>query len=181
LVLGAVLAHGTIGLLRGRASRKRVALAGALLVLAISGAVTARSRAKVDDRQAAEIVSALLHNVYRAFDFREEGAIYDTLDRSVTGDLLRQTYLATRRGLELAGQGGARAKVKELEMIEVRPEPLRGDPGFRAHCIWNVSGSVGHWGHVHQRTNRYEALVTVQPGNGAWKITGLELFQEERL
>ena len=33
--------------------------------------------------------------------------IYDVLDRSVTGDLLTQTYLETRRGLELQSQGGA--------------------------------------------------------------------------
>jgi hypothetical protein len=133
------------------------------------------------DEKAEEIVAALLHNIYRAFDFREEGTIYDILDRSVTGDLLTETYLETRRGLELASQGGARAKVKEIEMLAVEPRDLPGRPGFQARVTWNVAGSVGHWGHIHQRKNQYEADLTVEPVDGVWKLTGLELLQEERI
>ena len=44
-----------------------------------------------------------------------------------------------------------------------------------------VVGSVGHWGHIHQRRNRYTAEFTVRPVDGAWKIMGLELLDEERL
>ncbi len=123
----------------------------------------------------------MLHNVYRAFDFRDEGAIYDVLDRSVSGDLLTQIYLETRRGLELASQGGARAKMKEVDLVEVEAQKLRGGPGFSARCVWTVAGSVGHWGHIHQRTNRYEAELTIQPVAGVWKVTELELLQEERI
>jgi len=134
----------------------------------------------VDDEAAEEILGSLLHNVYRSFDFREESTIYDVLERSVTGDLLTQTYLETRRGLELASQGGARAKVKELELIDVSVQHGR-DGGFVARCSWNVSGSVGHWGHVHRRTNQYEADIAVEPVDGQWKITALDLLQEVRL
>ncbi len=42
-------------------------------------------------------------------------------------------------------------------------------------------GSVGHWGHLHQRRNQYEAILTVKPVDGVWKITDLELLGEERL
>ncbi|MGH8652048.1 MAG: hypothetical protein ACREYE_07620 [Gammaproteobacteria bacterium] len=41
--------------------------------------------------------------------------------------------------------------------------------------------SVGHWGHVHPRENFYEALVTIEPVTGVWKITGLEVLNEQRL
>ena len=74
---------------------------------------------RATDERTTEIVSSLLHNIYRAFDFRGEENIYDVLDQSVSGDLLTDIYLETRRGLELASQGGARAKVKEIEMLEV--------------------------------------------------------------
>ena len=124
-------------------------------------------------------MSSLLHNVYRAFDFREEETIYDTLAHSVSGDLLTQTYLETRRGLELASQGGARAKVQEIEMLEVESE-TEGS-GFRATSTWNVAASVGHWGHIHQRRNQYIAELTVEPVDGVWKITSLELIEEKRL
>ncbi len=112
---------------------------------------------------------------------RDESTIYDVLEQSVTGDLLTQIYLETRRGLELASQGGARAKVKEIELVQVESEGLDGEAGFLASCTWNVKGAVGHWGHIHQRINQYQAELRIQPVQGSWKITELELLQEERL
>jgi hypothetical protein len=44
-----------------------------------------------------------------------------------------------------------------------------------------VSGSVGHWGHIHTRTNQYEAQLTVRAIDGAWKFTDLQLLQEQRI
>jgi hypothetical protein len=46
---------------------------------------------------------------------------------------------------------------------------------------WNVSGSVGHWGHIHQRQNGYHANFQISEIDGTWKLTGLEILQEERL
>jgi len=107
--------------------------------------------------------------------------IYDALARSASGDLLTDIYLETRRSLELANQGGARAKVKTVEVLDATNESLGGERGFRTRATWNVAGSVGHWGHVHQRVNQYEAELTVQVINDAWRITDLEVLQEERL
>jgi len=146
--------------------------------LAAGGWFTTRS-VTVDEDRASEIAFALLHNVYRAFDFRDEEMIYDTLEHSVTGDLLTETYLETRRGLELASQGGARAKVQAIEMREVAFE--RTDDGFMARCTWNVAAAVGHWGHIHQRVNQYVADLQIEPVDGVWKITGMELIEEQRL
>ena len=42
-------------------------------------------------------------------------------------------------------------------------------------------GSVGHWGHIHFRENQYEANISVEPVDGAWKISGLELLEEKRI
>lgn len=136
--------------------------------------------AVVSDERGQEIVGGLLHNVYRAFDFRDEGKIYDVLLQSVEGELLTKIYLETRRGLELASQGGARAKVKSIELTELTTRPS-DDAGFVANATWTVAGAVGHWGHLHQRANRYKADMRVQPVNGNWKLTGLEILEEERL
>ena len=46
---------------------------------------------------------------------------------------------------------------------------------------WVVSGSVGHWGHVHQRINGYQAELEISEIDKVWKLTGLEILQEERL
>ncbi|MHC4219641.1 MAG: hypothetical protein ACYSU7_14455 [Planctomycetota bacterium] len=135
----------------------------------------------VTDADARVIVTGLLKNVYRAFDFREEGVIYDTLERSASGELLTKIYLETRRALELKNQGGARAKVADVEMLGTETTNLRDGVGFETQCTWNVAGSVGHWGHIHQRRNQYEAVLTVKPVDGVWKVTALELLSEERL
>jgi hypothetical protein len=178
-VMGFFVIRNTIAAARRKGPWRR-ALATLAAFLAIAGGSFAATRSSgVDDVRAEEIVSALLHNVYRAFDFRDEGIIYDTLAHSVSGDLLTETYLETRRSLELASQGGARAKVQELEMLEVDAESE--GPGFRATSTWNVAASVGHWGHIHQRRNQYIAEITVKPVDGVWKITSLELIEEKRL
>jgi hypothetical protein len=40
---------------------------------------------------------------------------------------------------------------------------------------------VGHWGHIHQRVNQYVADLQIEPVDGVWKITGMELIEEQRL
>jgi hypothetical protein len=135
----------------------------------------------VSGEVAEAIVSGLLRNVYHAFDYREESVIYDTLERSASGDLLTEIYLETKRALELRNQGGARARIQDLEIVALDPRPLPDVAGFESRCTWIVTGSVGHWGHIHQRRNQYEATLTIRPRDGEWKITGLELLSEERL
>lgn len=126
------------------------------------------------------VVGKLLHNVYRAFDYRGEEVIYDVLARSVSGDLLTDIYLETQSSLELASQGGARVKVKDVEMIST---VLKDRDGNRLTLVseWVVTGSVGHWGHVHQRINSYQAEMEISEIDSKWKLTSLEILQEKRL
>jgi hypothetical protein len=164
-----------------RPSIPAAATAGAVaVVFALAAPVGLRS-GRLADEDTRAVLGGLLLNVYKAFDYREEEVIYDALARTSSGELLTDIYLQTRRSLELANQGGARAKVKSVEVLDATNEPLGGDGGFRTRATWNVSGSVGHWGHVHQRMNQYEAELTVQVIDGAWRITDLEVLQEERL
>jgi hypothetical protein len=166
---------------RRNGSAPSAAMAAALALLLATGLGFWLSRgARLSETAARELVSGLLHNVYRAFDFRGEERIYDTLEQSVEGDLLARIYLETRKGLELANQGGARAKVKQVELLELVAEPGEGG-GLVADATWKVSGSVGHWGHVHQRRNQYRAELRIAPIDGSWKLVGLEILEEERL
>ena len=162
--------------------RRRPPLLGPAAALALAGilAFAASGHARLSDEHAAELVGGLLHNVYRAFDFRDGERIYDTLAQSVAGDLLEQIYLETRRGLELQSQGGARAKVKEVALDALETAPAE-DGAFTARATWQVSGSVGHWGHLHQRRNHYRADLTVAPVDGSWRLTRVEILEEERL
>ena len=181
VVLAVMLIRVGVDLLKGRGMAKRSVAALLILILLSGASFAVMVPSRLTDERSAEIVAGLLHNIYRSFDYRGEENIYDVLDQSVSGDLLTEIYLETRRGLELASQGGARAKVKEIELLEVEPRKIRGEPGFVARALWNVAGSVGHWGHIHTRTNQYEAEITIQPVDGVWKVTGLDVLQEERL
>jgi hypothetical protein len=171
----------TLGYSRLAWSRGRVATVGVVGGVLLLGGAGGAFRQPVGSGDAGPILGTLLTNMYRAFDYREEERIYDTLARSAEGDLLTDVYLEMRRGLELANQGGARAKVTDVEVLEADLTPLDDGPGFASLAKWNVSGSVGHWGHTHIRTNQYEARFTVREVDGAWKITRMDVLQEERL
>jgi hypothetical protein len=163
--------------------RRRRAMVGALvlgaLLLLVWLPVPVGVKPALGEDQTGGILSGLLHNTYRAFDRREESLVYDRLASSIAGDLLPKVYLQTRRSMELENQGGARVKVKQVDLVEFTSSPA--ESGFAAECTWNVSGSVGHWGHIHQRTNQYRAALRVEPRDGTWKITELELLDETRL
>ena len=176
-----IVRHGRALRAGGRPPLGTVVTASILALIVVVALPGVMRSSGVSDEEAAEIIHGLLLNTYRAFDYREEDRIYDTLEQSISGELLTDVYLETRRSLELENQGGARAKVKEVEVLSAESEPLDGVTGFAAQGTWNVAGSVGHWGHIHQRRNQYEARFTVEAIAGIWKITGLEILQEERL
>jgi hypothetical protein len=161
---------------------KGLATTVCILVLALCLATVLLGKSsKPDPEQASAIVSNLLHNIYRAFDYRDESDIYDTLARSVNGELLTDIYLETKRSLVLANQGGARAKVKNVLLDNIELKANDTDNSFTVIADWTVNGSVGHWGHIHQRSNRYQALLTIAVDEQQWKLQTMTVLQEERL
>jgi hypothetical protein len=137
---------------------------------------------QMTEKDAVAVLNSLLKNIYRSFDFREEEDVYDRLATSVSGDLLSEIYLQNRKSLVVTQAGGARARVKAVEILAVDVKPLVDHPlGRLFHASWTATGTVGHWGHIHTRKNQYEANISVQPLGGAWKITDLELIEEKRI
>ena len=130
-----------------------------------------------------DIVYALLRNTYHAFDFRDESMIYDTLEASVTGPLLEEVYLEMRESLELESSGGPRVRVYEIALRECKETGSGGlaRGQFRTRAEWVTIGEVTHWGHTHERTNRYEAEMTVSAADDTWRISALDLLNEERV
>jgi len=144
------------------------------------GSSARASQITEDDSKA--IVLSLLKNVYRAFDFREEDDVYDKLAISVSGDLLKDIYLQSRKSMLIEQAGGAQAKVKQVEVLETDvQESKKQDGALDVRTKWTAMGSVGHWGHIHTRQNVYDAIMTIAVIDGAWKITGLEVLEEKRV
>lgn len=147
------------------------------------------SDSSVSDSELNSIFGSLHANIYRAFDHRDEEQIYDALAKSIDGELLQRVYLDVRRGLEMEEQGGALSRIQDVAIIERGREP-KADKGplesgqarrARYRSRWNVSGTVEHWGHIHARTNQYEAIFDLETRDGFWKVTGMDLLEEQRL
>jgi len=173
---------GKIGLPVGMIA---VLIAGSILLypfLKVSVARPTILAAEMSDKKAVAVLESLLKNIYRSFDFRVEEDVYDRLATSVSGDLLSDIYLQNRRSLVVTQAGGAQARVKEVKIQDVDVSPLKDRPlGLLFHAKWTALGTVGHWGHIHTRENQYDANITVEPVDGAWKITDLELLEEKRI
>jgi hypothetical protein len=161
-----------------------VALVAAAVILVplfqVSFGASRASRITEDDSRA--ILDSLLKNVYRAFDFRDEEDVYDKLAISVSGDLLEDIYLQHRKSMVVEQAGGAQAQVREIDIQKVTAEDSSEyDNALAFRAQWTALGTVGHWGHIHNRQNLYDAVLTLTPVDGSWKIIDLELLEEKRI
>ena len=67
------------------------------------------------------------------------------------------------------------------DMQDIEFTPADEASAFRALATWNVHGSVGHWGHVHTRSNQYRAELLIRAVDGRWKLVDMNVLQEQRL
>jgi len=145
-------------------------------------------RPSITDDAAAAVFATLHANIYTAFRFRTESDIYDALAFSASGDVLQDTYLTIVEGLKMEEQGGAVARVRQVDILNGHRSDLsdqsRSDQlpeGFAYRCRWNVAGTVEHWGHIHERTNQFAADFRVESVGGNWKVTHIDIVDNRRL
>lgn len=137
----------------------------------------------ISDAQADSVCKLLLPQAYAAFRYRTENDIYDALAVSVSGDLLQDIYLDLLSGLTVQEQGGAVCRITSVEILEVEslPSITTEMPQLFCRCKWNVSGTVEHWGHIHQRENQFSGNLTIKYIDAAWKVTKLNIVEEQQL
>jgi hypothetical protein len=68
-----------------------------------------------------------------------------------------------------------------VEVLDVTSEESTHPDTLRYRARWTATGSVGHWGHTHLRTNSYDALVTLGRLGEQWKIADIDILEEQRL
>lgn len=156
------------------------------------------SKFTLPDSQAEEVFAKLHANLFQAFDFRDPSDVYDALAQTVDGPLLRKMYLDVQQSLRMREQGGAVARIDDIAILASAPsDPLTTNrsnsaasealntseivdrPTFGWQCEWNISGTVEHWGHIHQRINQYDAKFNLSACDGAWKITQLQMTDNQ--
>jgi len=139
-----------------------------------------------EEAEAREIFAELHGNVYRAFDYETEDAIYEALARSVAGELLDDIYKEVYRSLVDRDSGGALCRIENVEILRSEMETVAEDSildhaRFRMSCDWRVVGVVQHWGHAHRRTNEYGAVYTLESFEDEWRISGVEMRDQKRV
>jgi membrane-bound lytic murein transglycosylase B len=101
---------------------------------------------------------------------------------SVSGDLLTDVYLQSRKSMIIEQAGGAQAKVTQVDVQGTNiKESAKQKGAVDIRTNWSVIGTVGHWGHIHTRQNVYDAILTLAVIDGSWKVTGIELLEEKRV
>ncbi|MBL8889380.1 MAG: hypothetical protein JNL67_05345 [Planctomycetaceae bacterium] len=134
-----------------------------------------------------------LESLYRAFDFVQDAEIYSAMENCVAGAKLRDLYLQLLRDLQVEEQGGTVSRIESVEVLNVEAVneglslpsqklvleslDLNKSTGavFQRRVQWKLTGLLEHWGHSHQRTNQYQALLTIADHDGHWKIIDLEI------
>ena len=195
MVAGALLLSLLLAVRAAKMSRGFAAVALVIVLIAgVAGQNVGRLEIKPfwrggmempDEAEAKEIFAALHRNVYRAFDYETEDSIYDALAQSVSGELLDQIYNDVYQGLILSEEGGAICKIERVEILENKMQAATDERGadlqFSMSCKWRVLGLVEHWGHVHRRINEYSAIYTLTPSGNQWKISGVDMTDQQRV
>ena len=132
-----------------------------------------------------DVFRRLHANMFRAFDYLDENDVYQALAKSVDGDILRDLYLQINQSLRVQEQGGAVAVIEKVDLVDGKPVPVpetdqqRSAIRFGYEADWTLQGTIEHWGHIHERTNKYRAQFVVEflqgeNGEAGWKITDIQ-------
>ncbi|MFO1063881.1 MAG: hypothetical protein U0892_08470 [Pirellulales bacterium] len=132
-----------------------------------------------DEKTKTAMMKSLLVNIYQAFEFRDDEAVYDALQTSVDGRLLQELYLKIKRSLIVAEQGGAMSTMTDVDVRSLTP--VSSAKGAMSECVWQVSSVSEHWGHIHKRVSEYRARINTVDTAGVLKIDKFQLLEEKRI
>jgi len=131
-------------------------------------------------QQARRIIEPMLSEIYHALNLQDESRTYDRLAEQVSGDLVTDLYLDSRRRLVAGTREGATVVVKQVAVQDVGAPRNKESDNPSYPCRWTVTAKVTHWQHIHQRRNVYEGDLKLAVENDRWKLTALNLRSEER-
>ena len=143
---------------------------------------------QMDPEEGRDVFARLHKNLFRAFDYRTEGEVYDALAQSVEGEELRRLYLQINESLKVKEQGGAVARIDEVELmdgslvpVEQNPEQVDTNPfQFGYQSEWKLDGTIEHWGHIHRRETKFVGKFNIELVNDKWKITKMQVVDQKQ-
>ncbi len=120
-------------------------------------------------------------NTYRAFILENDEDIYAVLARSVEGEFLAEVYLKNKEALRMDAADGAMGIVDRLDIRSIESMKQVENNAIAIVAEWDVYGSVRHQNHIHFRCNTYKAELTIVPADNYWKLTGVQLLEQNRV
>ena len=152
-----------------------VSLAAAVLLLRVAVFNVPNPLAGPPDAvTATHILSGVLANVNHAYVEKNPDALHQALQIVVAPDALSDVKAELDRALAIKLAGGGIARVDTVENVALKDiAAFKGRSGFRGLAEWTAKASAGHWGHTHQRTIRFRALVELVNDRGTWKLAGI--------
>lgn len=130
-----------------------------------------------EPRQAERIVSPLLRNIYRSYDYwaDSEKEVLAILPRSLTKDALKPVHQAVMTDLLYNEEvTSPRLRLSELNLTvdQVRKNP--SDRGFIADCLCQAKVEGFYWGEPVTKELQHKVEVHVSAREGEWKIAKIE-------
>ncbi|MCK4814748.1 HupE/UreJ family protein, partial [bacterium] len=129
------------------------------------------------------VLQQILSNTYHAFNLENEDELYQKLAASVSGDLVANIYLDSRRRLTAGVRKGAEVAVRDVSVVSVG-ELIEGTnpmEGFSYESKWTVTARVKHLQHIHYRKNIYSGFLKIKVEDNQWKIVEIDLKSEDRV
>ena len=188
IAVGITASAAAVGRIRLATTAGIISASSILLGLQIGNPLGAVPNLPLDDEEAGAVFEKLHDNVYAAFKRRTEESIYDGLESSVDGDLLRRIYLEISQGLADEDDGAASAKIESIQRLKVTRNSVPPSESvfakediFGIDCSWRVVGRVEHWGHIHIRDVLYQAQFHVADMGPNWKLIAMEAFSQSSM
>ena len=133
--------------------------------------------------EAKRVLQQVLSNTFHAFNIPDEEKLYDQLSQNVSGELITDIYLDSRRRLNAGVRTGGEVTVREVRVLSVKQVGEGSNPsdGFSYESKWAVTARVRHLQHVHHRQNIYSGIIKIKVDERSWKIAAIELLSEDRV
>jgi hypothetical protein len=129
------------------------------------------------------VLQQVLPRTYHAFNIEDEDQFYEQLSASVTGDLVANIYLDSRRRLTAGVRQGGEVLVRDVSVSTVGDliEGTNPVEGFSYESKWTITARVKHLQHIHHRKNIYSGIQKIKVEDNQWKIPNIELKSEDRV
>lgn len=99
--------------------------------------------------------------------------------------LREKLSLQLHQSLEMREQRGAVARIQSIKYDNGKETPQAStavpSTGFEYSSTWTVAGTVEHWGHIHERQNRFDAVFTIEPRDGNGKLHRMDISSQQQV